>query len=247
MSEVRTTETKEQALIKGFHAIIRHVRQHGLTDDVAVIETWIDHVQDPRLRGEMARLLGFFWLRRQNTGNAVHYSDMADTLLRGNTDAAYNAMFALLQAGRWAEVVPRGLDAIARFGDMFQWHNILCTTYGRLGQMTEARIHGTRCLELKDAAVTLGPVRNLADVPVPPFDPSRPERNIISFSLFGDNERYMRTAILNARAARFIYLGWTCTFFIDDSVPAQVVQALGSEGARLLKVNGLPVDPYGTF
>jgi hypothetical protein len=113
--------------------------------------------------------------------------------------------------------------------------------------MTEARIHGTRCLELKDAAVTLGPVRSLADVPVPPFDPSRPERNSISFSLFGDNEHYMRTAILNARAARFIYLGWTCTFFIDDSVPAQVVQALGSEGARLLKVNGLPVDPFGTF
>ena len=247
VSEARPTETKEQAIVKGFQAILRHIRQHGLSDDVAVIETWIDHVQDPAIRGEMARLLGFYWLRRHHTGKAIHFSDMANFLLNGNTDSAYNAMFALLQAGRWSEVIPRALDAMTRFGEMFRWHNILCTAYGRLGKVNEARFHGTRCLELKDATVTDGPVHDLSQVPVPPFDPSRPERNVISFSLFGDNERYMRTAILNARAARFLYLGWTCYFFIDDTVPTAVVQSLGSEGARLLKVNGLPTDPFGTF
>ena len=247
MSETRSTETKEQVIIKGFQAILGHIRQHGLTDDVAVIETWMDHVSDPIMRGEMARLLGFFWLRRHNTEKAVHYSDLASELLNGNTDSAYNAMFALLQAGRWAEVIPRGRAALVRFGDMFQWHNILCTAYGRLDRMPEARHHGTRCLELKDAAATGQPLQDLTRVPVPPFDATRPERNIISFSLFGDNERYMRTAILNARAARFLYLGWTCHFYIDDTVPSPVAQALGAEGARLLKVNGLPTDPFGTF
>ena len=189
VSETRTAETKEQAIIRGFQAILGHIRQHGLTDDVAVIETWMDHVSDPRIRGEMARLLGFFWLRRQNTEKAVRYSDLASELLHGNTDSAYNAMFALLQAGRWAEVIPRGQAALARFGDMFQWHNILCTAFGRLGRMPEARHHGTRCLELKDAAAAGQPLRDLARIPVPPFDPTRPERNVISFSLFGDNER----------------------------------------------------------
>jgi hypothetical protein len=247
VSDTRTSETKEQAIVKGFQAILGHIRQHGLTDDVAAIEPWMDHVQDPLLRGEMARLLGFFWLRRHDTEKAVRYSDLASALLNGNTDSAYNAMFALLQAGRWAEVVPRGQAALARFGDMFQWHNILCTAHGRLGQLTEARFHGTRCLELKDAIATGEPWRDLASVPVPPFDASRPERNIISFSLFGDNERYIRTAILNARAARFLYLGWTCHFYIDDTVPPPIIQALGAEGARVLKVNGLPTDPFGTF
>jgi hypothetical protein len=245
--DARTAEAKEQAILKGFQAILGHIRQHGLTDEVAVIETWMDHVNDPTMRGEMARLLGFYWLRRQNTEKAVRYSDVASELLPGSTDGPYNAMFALLQAGRWAEVVPRGQAALARFGDMFLWHNILCTAFGRLGRIAEARHHGTRCLELKDAAATGQPLRDLSRVPVPPFDPTRPERNIISFSLFGDNERYMRTAILNARAARFIYIGWTCQFYVDDSVPSAVVQALGSEGARLLKVNGLPTDPFGTF
>jgi hypothetical protein len=241
------TETEDQAILRGFQAIVSQVRQHGLTDAVAVIETWIDRVHDPMVRGEMARLLGFFWLRRWDTAKAVRYSDMASGLLPASTDAAYNGMYALLQAGRWAEAIPRARDAMARFGDRPQWHNVLCTAHGRLGQMAEARHHGTRCLELKDAAVAGGPVHDLSGVPVPPFDPTRPERNVISFSLFGDNERYLRTAVLNVQAARFLYLGWTCRCFIDDSVPAAVVAALGAEGARVFRVNGLPANPFGTF
>ncbi len=239
--------SKEQTIVEEFLAIVRHVGQHGLTDDVVVVETWIDHVEDPTLRGEMARLLGFFWLRRQNADKAVHYSDMANTLLNGNIDSTYNAMFALMQAGQWAEAIPRAEAAIARFGDMPLWHNVLGTAHGRLGHITQARLHGTRCLELKDAAATKAPAHDLTHVPVPPFDPSRPERNVISFSLYGQDERYIRTAILNVRAARFIYLGWKCRFYVDESVPAPIIQALGSEGALVLRINGLAANPYGTF
>jgi hypothetical protein len=246
VSQAQITETKEQAMVRGFEAILEHVRRHGLTDHIEVVETWIDHVQDPAIRGEMARLLGFFWLRRRDAAKAVHFCDIASKLLPGNAETVNNAMLALLQAGQWAEVIPRGEDAIVQFGDRFQWHSNLCTAHGRLGQLTEARHHGTRCLELEDAAVA-APVRDLSDVPVPPFDPARPERNVVSFSLFGDGELYQRTAIMNARAARFLYLGWTCRFYVDDGVPGSVVQALSSEGARVLKVSGMPADPFGTF
>jgi hypothetical protein len=247
VSETRLRETKEQAITRGFQAILDHIRHHGLTDHVAVLETWIDYVTDPMIRGEMARLLGFFWLRRRDAGKAVKYCDMASALLPGNTETINNAMLALLQAGQWTEIIPRGHDAIAQFGDIFQWHNNLCTAHGRLGELPEARYHGTRCLELEDAAARGTPMHDLAGLPVPPFDPSRAERNVISFSLHGDDERTMRTAIMNARAARFLYLGWTCHFYIDDRVPTPVVEALGAEGARLLKVSGLPTDPFGTF
>ena len=234
-------------MIRGFDAILGHVRRHGLTDHIEVVETWIDHIQDRMVRGEMARLLGFFWLRNQDPDKAVHYCDMATALLPGNAETVNNAMLALLQAGRWADVIPRGRDAQTQFGETFQWHSNLCTAHGRLGQLSEARYHGTRCLELEDAVVNAVPVCYLAEVPVPPFDAARPERNVVSFSLFGDDERYTRTAIMNARAARFLYLDWTCRFYVDDSVPAAVIQALVSEGARLLKVNGMPTKPFGTF
>ena len=234
-------------MIRGFDAILGHVRRHGLTDHIEVVETWIDHIQDRMVRGEMARLLGFFWLRNQDPDKAVHYCDMATALLPGNAETVNNAMLALLQAGRWADVIPRGRDAQTQFGETFQWHSNLCTAHGRLGLLSEARYHGTRCLELEDAAVTAGPVRDLAEVPVPPFDPGRPQRNVVSFSLFGGDENHHRTAIKNARAAQFLYLGWTCQFYVDDSVPGSVVQALSSEGARVLKVNGIPATPFGTF
>ena len=244
--ESRTANPKEQAVIRGFTAILRHVCAHGLTDEVAVVETWLEHVRDPRMRGEMARLLGFYWLRRDDPAKAVRYSDMASALLPDNTDSVINAMSALLRTGQWAEVVPRARAALARFGERQHWHHFLCAAHGRLGQLAEARYHGTRCLELKDIAV-VAPAADLSNVPVPAFDATRPERNAISFSLSGDNEQAIRMAILNARAARFLYLGWTCHYYIDESVPGPVVQALGGEGARVLMVRGLPADPFSTF
>jgi len=247
VSQAQTGEIKELAMIQGFQAILGHIRRHGLTDHIAVIETWIGHVQNLELRGEMARLLGFFWLRRRDTSKALLYCDMAASLLPANAETVSNAMQALLQAGRWADVIPRGQNAIARFGERYQWHSHLCTAHGRLGQMAAARYHGTRCLELEDAAAAGGPVHNLSDVAVPPFDPARPERNVVSFSLFGSNEHYTRTAIINTRAARFLYPGWTCRFYVDDSVPVPVLDDLTTEGARVLHVNEMPSDPFGTF
>lgn len=237
----------DQTIAAAFQAIVRDMRQSGLPADLSAVEGWVGEAGDPALRGELARLLGFFWLRKGDAGKAIHYSDLAASLLPHSTDAVYNAAFACLQAGQWAGVVARGREAIARFGDQYQWHNLLCTAHGRLGQMTEARHHGTRCLELKDASVTGPPAVDLAGVPVPPFDPSRPERNVVSFSLFGNNERYIRTAVLNVQAARYLYLGWRCHVYVDDSVPAPTVEALVAEGAAVLRVNGLPSDPYGTF
>jgi hypothetical protein len=247
VSQTEIRETKEQAIVRGFQAILEHIRKHGITDHIAVIETWIDHVQDHAIRGEMARLLGFYWLRRLDTRKSVHYCDMANRLMPENTETANNAMLALMHAGQWADVIPRGEAAIARFGEMFQWHNHLCMAHGRLGQLPEARRHGTRCLELADAASNTSLPHDLSGVPIPPFDPARPERNVISFSLFGEEERYTRAAIMNARAARFLYLGWSCHFYVDDSVPASVKESLAAEGALVLKVNGMPTNPFGTF
>ena len=249
VTEVAVTEVqaaRHQAIAEEFNALLRHVRQHGLTSAVEVVETWMPHVPDSPLRGEMARLLGFYWLRAANTAKAIHFSDIATALMPDNTDSVYNAVYALLQAGRWTEAIPRAEAALARFGGMFQWHNILCTAYGKLGDLAAARPHGTRCLELKDAA-SIEPALDLSRIAVPPFDPTRPQRNAISFSLFGRNERYTRTAILNAQAAKFLYLGWTCRFYIDDTVPEDVVQALVAQGALVLKVAGLPSNPFGTF
>lgn len=231
-------------IVGRFLVLLGQIRRSGLSDDVIAVEGWIDAVSDPRIRGEMARLLGYFWLQRRRPDKAVLYSDRAAELLPDDTDCVYNAVFALFQLQRWDDVVVRAQDALHRFGPHFQWHNILCSALGSLGRLEEARHHGTQSLRLKDAAAT-APPHDLSGVPVPPFDESRPARNIISFSLFGTDQRYRDGAVLNARAARFLYLRWTCRFYVDDSVPDPVIRTLTQEGAQVLKVTGLPSSPYG--
>lgn len=64
-----------------------------------------------------------------------------------------------------------------------------------------------------------------------------PTKNIISFSVFGGNSRYCETAILNIREAKKVYPAWTCRFYIDDTVPENIVSRIEHEGAQVIKVD----------
>lgn len=229
-----------------FRAIVETVRQQGLTDAVGELETWIGEVREPSLEGEIAKLLGFFWLRRGEPERAVHWSDLARSRLPRDRDATYNAVFARFQARRWEEVVAIGRAVIAAGDENLELCNLLCTTLGALGQLAEARVFGTKALQLKDRTAT-GTARDLSAVALPEFDAAAPGRNIIAFSLFGAARKYTHGAVLNARAAPFLYPGWTCRFYVDDSVPRDVVQALIAERAQVMTVGGLPRERYGTL
>jgi hypothetical protein len=58
-------------------------------------------------------------------------------------------------------------------------------------------------------------------------------RDVIAFSLWGDNPRYLRGALHNAIRARDIYPGFTCRFVVDSSVPSDLLSALAGEGAEV--------------
>ena len=96
---------------------------------------------------------------------------------------------------------------------------------------------GRRSLELKDAAAagskTIWPIPNDKPSP-PPFSYQSRNRNVISFSLWGDNPRYLRGALRNVIIAGDIYPGWTCRFYCDDSVPPEFRGELSSYGATVV-------------
>ncbi len=68
----------------------------------------------------------------------------------------------------------------------------------------------------------------------PRFDPRRPERNVIAYSLWGDAPRYLETAVHNAQIAPDLYPAWHCRFYCDDTVPAAVRERLTSLGATVV-------------
>ena len=229
-----------------FRAVLADLPRRGLTDDIVALEPRFAEASDPALQAEIAKLLGFYWLRRGDPDKATTWADRAQERLPHDADAAYNALYARFMQHRWDEVVDRARDALARHGDNFLLHGILAACLGALGRLPEARLAGTRCLAAKAAAAT-GTACDPTDIPVPPLDTSHPERNVVAFSLFGSAAKYTDGAILNARAAAFIYPGWTCRFYVDASVPETTIQALRQERAQIALVAGLPHRPYGTL
>ena len=110
--------------------------------------------------------------------------------------------------------------------------------------------HGQALLEAKDLLATqrlseshAAEFRAAWPEEVPEFRPNddaHPERNVICFSLWGDNPKYTYNAVLNAKKVPLEYPGWSARFYVDDTVPAEIVQALVDYGARVIPVEADP-------
>lgn len=236
----------DAAVAQRFLATVARLQREGLHDEIAALAPLLAGVSEPRLRGEMARLLGFYWLRRQDFAQAIAFSDEAVRLLPDQPDGHYNAAFACFSAGRHDDAIARARTAMQRFGEELTWHNLLCTALGAAGRIDQAREHGTRALQLKDALTRTLRGRDLAAVPVPALDATQPARQVISFSLFGQQAKYLDGALHNATAARYVYPGWACRFHVDASVPEATLAALRAQGAQVLHMpNELPAAPWG--
>ncbi len=113
----------------------------------------------------------------------------------------------------------------------------MAQTYGYLKNREKMLKHGLHSLDLKDKiAAKTKPAVDLSKVPIPPFDPHSPEKNVIAFSLWGKVERYLEGAVRNAEVARHIYPEWRCRFYLDDTVSKAIIARLMAAGADVIKM-----------
>lgn len=60
-------------------------------------------------------------------------------------------------------------------------------------------------------------------------------KKVISFSLWGDEDKYCIGAILNAQLQQLIYPGWVCRFYVDaHTVPHAVIGILDKMGCEIV-------------
>ncbi len=52
-------------------------------------------------------------------------------------------------------------------------------------------------------------------------------KKVITFSLFGDNYKYLGGILCNIELAKIIYPEWICRIYYDDSVPENTVKEMG--------------------
>ena len=69
--------------------------------------------------------------------------------------------------------------------------------------------------------------------------PKSNEKRVISFGLYGANPKYTTGAIRNAALRDTYFPGWVCRFYVDQSVPADVVAILKSMGSEIMYQEGL--------
>lgn len=114
-------------------------------------------------------------------------------------------------------------------------HSLVTVACERLGDLPTALKHGRLVFEQRDresrkAGKGLEPTLR----PIPPFNPGDARRNIIAFSLWGSDPRYLDNAVANAELARHIYPEWRCRFYLDSSVPESYLGKLQFAGAELV-------------
>lgn len=152
-----------------------------------------------------------------------------------SSDFLNNAAVGFLRAGLPQRADPYLQRALERDPNSAMLHDAAARLYLDMRELDKSVHHGQTALVLKDkqAAEVDVSAHDLSAVPVPPFDGARPERNVIAFSLWGSDERYLQGAVGNAELARHIYPGWTCRFYCDESVPERTLAAFGAAGAEV--------------
>ena len=155
----------------------------------------------------------------------------APLLVVANTMDALRALAVSARTRTTARIIAV-TGSVGKTGTKDSLHSALAQLYWRLGENETARRHGEMALQLKDKAST-GVSLKLPD-DAPPFRSDRPERNIISFSLWGTAAKYIEGALANARLAPEIYPEWRCRFHCGPSVTEDVRTELVSLGSEVV-------------
>jgi len=65
-------------------------------------------------------------------------------------------------------------------------------------------------------------------------------KKVISYSLWGDNPKYTIGAIKNAEIAKEVYQGWKCRFYVDCTVPRDILFPLDEyENVEIVMKNSI--------
>ena len=245
MTESKSTAADERTLELAT-AVLRDLSTSAHSDRIAELSEALDSDLSAPVVAHAANVLAHHRFQTRDYEGALSACCRWIDAAPDEPAAVTSVLSILVRMDRFEDVVAIATDRLTDDPDNFQLHSSLANALGRLGRLDEAREHGTRCLELKDASGTDEPL-DLTDVPVPSFDPKARSRNVIAFSLHGTERHYGEGAVRNAVGAHFLYPEWTCRFYIDDSVPNDLIIELRRQNADVKRVDGLPAARFGQF
>ena len=171
---------------------------------------------------------------------------LRDGIARFPDNAAMHENLAvnLLIAGAPAAAVEAANAALALGAGSPNLYDCLCEAQERLGRPDLAIEAGRKSLDMKDAHFSRGlPLANIPTGRPRPFDPGQPERNLIVYTLWGDDPRYMVPLATNARILPHLFPGWTMRVYHDAEVDPAYLAERANDGVQLVSVTLPPGVP----
>ena len=151
-----------------------------------------------------------------------------------HVEALSNLAVCRQRLGQHDEVARLSRQVLALRADHPLSLDLLSKSLFYLGRESEAAAAGTASLVAKDRACPATPARwQLPNVSPQDFAGRPGKRQVIAFSLWGAHPRYLRGALRNALLTPDLYPEWTLRFHVDDSVPADFLDALRSLHAEV--------------
>jgi hypothetical protein len=145
-----------------------------------------------------------------------------------------NLAVCLSRAGRPAEAIAAWRDFLAVAPATPLAYDGLASCHYALGQFDAAAAAGTQALLLKDTLHGAPrPGWRLPAGTPQAFAAAPGKHDVVAFSLWGANPRYLRGALDNALAMPSVYPGWRMRCHVDATVPAALCEALAGLGVDL--------------
>lgn len=197
-----------------------------------------ERLNGPAESAELALQLGYYMFLDGAYGPAREILETAESRFPDNPQLLLNLAVLQSRTSGHAEA-RRTLERYIELGGHEpSAYDGLCAACHKLGDDEAARGWGERAIEEKGRiAASTSPGFALSE-------PRQDGRKIISFSLWGTNPRYLRGALHNLVRAGFVYPGFKCRFYVDASVPSDLLDALQSAGAELKMDDGEPSNRH---
>jgi len=212
----------------------RQYRRGDIPAAIAAMRGLVD-ADDAVVKRDDLSFLSLLYFSANDHESALACLQRSNALFPNDVETIQNIGVCLRRVQCHAEAV-QWLDiAVGLAPDDPMIHDALAASHHLLGNHDATKAHGERALTIKDRqAAAHKPIRRLDRVPISPFDPGDPRRNVIAFSLWGQAERYTDGAVRNAAMVHEIYPGWHCRFYCDATVPDDTIGRLVTLGADVM-------------
>jgi hypothetical protein len=210
-------------------------RQSAINKILAVITANPPHV--PR-SASLQFVYYLFQLQDYATGEKV----LSDLLRKYPADLEIleNRAVMRIQSNKIAGAVIDFQQVVAQNPDAVNAWDGLASALHQLHRWDEARRAGEESLVRKDLKAEAAYLYEELRVDWPSVSPQvwdgqNNGSDVIAFSLWGSSPRYLRGAVRNLQEVPLVYPGWVCRFYVDDSVPVELVNLAIELGAQIVR------------